>query len=463
MPPQAQDMGPTYTFDLAKIPRFVVIGVSLLVTVLIGCFNQTDIYTRLNSLPDDRTEFMPIKETSATIVNGSVLVARVTVAAITELTFDNIFRNLWLNISDPSGISFWVSAPDADTKKRDKTSFEFTSLLPISGNLSVQFCLFSTPFRHPIQVQSVVSLLYPDTSFVNCAVPTVCHFSNVCYENGVFVTFFRQRVTFLPHFCRLEIRNRKGSAPSDRVHESALLVAVPGGPSTFGTMLRILDPIARMKSHRNYVASSEKVWFSDIFNITAADESKFVCFDDVIVSNDGDRGKSLLRALVGKSTGGEKTIIVLDSIIKNVEALARVVCPECQTRRMVETEMSKVAQIFQKASYVIGGNGNALFATLAMANGTIIAVVQSWSCADDLRQLQRITGLKTILYEANPESRHCTLRNVVVNVSQFRRIVDVGVSPRKSGVEFEECDEGILVARENAILAICREDLVTLP
>jgi hypothetical protein len=431
-----------------------------LITILIGYFNQTDVYTRLNVLPEDRSELLPIKGTSATIANGSVLVARVTMAAIAELTFDNIFRNLRLNISDPSGIRFSVSAPDADTKKRDKTSFEFTSLLPISGNLIVQFCLFSTPFNAPIRVQSVVGRLYPDTSFVNCALPTACHFSNVCYEKGKFVAFFRQETSFSPHFWPLRIENRKGPAPSGRLHESALLVAARESPSTFRKMLNILDPIARMNSDRNYVACSEKVWFSDIFNVTAADDSNFVCFDDLIVSSDGDRGRSLRRALVGKSTGGEKTIIVLDSVIKNVEALARVVCPECQTRRLTETDMTKVAQLFQKTLFVIGGNGDALFATLAMANGTIIAVVQSWTCAYDLRQLQRITGLKTVLYETNHSARDCTLKSVDVNVSQIRRIVNVGVSPRKFGVEFEECDEGILVARERAILAVCREDLV---
>lgn len=54
----------TYTIDLRLFYNWTTLLTVLIITVVIGWTNQTDIYQKLNALPENRTELLPFKEYS---------------------------------------------------------------------------------------------------------------------------------------------------------------------------------------------------------------------------------------------------------------------------------------------------------------------------------------------------------------------------------------------------------------
>jgi hypothetical protein len=149
----SQPMGEV-TLNCAKLSKFWVIAVSITSAIVIGYFNQTDVYSRLNSLPSDRNELTPIRATSAAIVNGSTLVATVIVRVINEITFVNLYEHVTAKVTAPGGATFELSA-STGRPFRTSTSFQFSRSVSAPGRYAVQFQLFGCPFNLPCYTDKI--------------------------------------------------------------------------------------------------------------------------------------------------------------------------------------------------------------------------------------------------------------------------------------------------------------------
>jgi hypothetical protein len=250
------------------------------------------------------------------------------------------------------------------------------------------------------------------------------------------------------------VLNKKGRAPGNRIPGRSLLSVWENTAARFDSVLSGLDAIAANGLAANFVVAREDVWFADALNITVVGGPETLCFEEVVVSAEGDGGKSLRRKVVGDGAQ-EDTVVILDSSVKNEDELVRVVCPQCQIVRLTETAVSKVCEIFKRAKIVIGGTLDPFFATLTMSRGMVIVITQKIECAEPIRRLQKITGLRTVVYETNPQAIECSMQSVKVNVSQIERVLKSNVSVTDFGNRFRDCEDGILITREDSILALC--------
>jgi hypothetical protein len=145
---------PVWTIDFSKIPKFLPIIVGFLISLTVGLLNRTDIFDRLNSLPQDRNEFTPIKSTTAKVIEGNLFIAEVTIDAISPLTFENLFNHVSIDVSPADGPSFSVSAKKADLVVRSAKTFGFKKRMGFAGNFTATFVFFGTPFTRPVVLVS---------------------------------------------------------------------------------------------------------------------------------------------------------------------------------------------------------------------------------------------------------------------------------------------------------------------
>lgn len=113
-----------------------------IMTLIIGLYNQTDVYEKLNKLPEDRNETTPIKNIIIHLNDESSLYVRIEFESITEYTKINLFSNLNAHISYDNTIEK-VSAPKSSYHSFEENSFLFIYNLPSNiTKFSVQIFLF---------------------------------------------------------------------------------------------------------------------------------------------------------------------------------------------------------------------------------------------------------------------------------------------------------------------------------
>ena len=81
----------TVTLDFSFLSKPISILIILLITAIIGYMNQTDIYEKINSLPENRTELDPFKSVSfKQIGDTNWFEYEIKIQCALEVTFDNI-------------------------------------------------------------------------------------------------------------------------------------------------------------------------------------------------------------------------------------------------------------------------------------------------------------------------------------------------------------------------------------
>ena len=91
----------TIILDFSFLSKPLSIAIILLVTALIGYFNQTDIYEKINAHPENRTELDPIKSVSLKqLSDTNWFEYEVKVQCALDVTFDNLLRSMKLKIEN---------------------------------------------------------------------------------------------------------------------------------------------------------------------------------------------------------------------------------------------------------------------------------------------------------------------------------------------------------------------------
>ena len=134
-----------FTIDFGKINKALGLSIVFIISLIVGLFNHTDIYDRLNELPEDRNELTPIKEMKIE-VSDKILV-KISYDAISALTGQNFLNNIhavltndlvWMNIS--------FTESSIHIQKKGYFEFGYTDNQFI-GNTSIQLFLFNQPIN----------------------------------------------------------------------------------------------------------------------------------------------------------------------------------------------------------------------------------------------------------------------------------------------------------------------------
>ena len=121
----------TIILDFSFLSKPLSIAIILLVTALIGYFNQTDIYEKINALPENRTELDPIKSVSLKqLSDTNWFEYEVKVQCALDVTFDNLLRSMKLKIENKF-FNQYISL------KTNKTEAEKTGT--IKGSVYIHF------------------------------------------------------------------------------------------------------------------------------------------------------------------------------------------------------------------------------------------------------------------------------------------------------------------------------------
>ncbi|OHT12581.1 hypothetical protein TRFO_03588 [Tritrichomonas foetus] len=143
MNPKLKRKLPVYTFNFSKINKPLAIVIGFVLCLIVGYYNQTDIYDQLNKLPENRNELTPIRQISVS-VEGSKLRVDISLHAVIYLTRDNLYENIKAHIS-AGNETYKVGAGDTPDPKRETDFFSFSYNISFKGNVFVQLFLHDTP------------------------------------------------------------------------------------------------------------------------------------------------------------------------------------------------------------------------------------------------------------------------------------------------------------------------------
>lgn len=429
---------PTITIDFGKLNKKMVIIVSFLVALIIGYFNQTDLYNKLNKLPQNRNELTPIKSLHAEIVNGNTLYAKVDVDAISEITLDNIFRNLYVNVS-ANGASFLFSAETSGKSNRHRDGYDFTALLPVNGNVSLQFWLFNAPINEPVEAKSVIRNVYVNMSLL-WITENDYHLSNVCVNGMTLTTFFAHKVNFSKSIWPYKHTNDPHrTVPETKLPGNSLLALQRNSLQTrWQLVTEFVSALAKERSAQKFIFSSTHVPYSDVLNISHLSTATNLCFSELYITR---RGASLeaLRGRLLELDSEQNDVVVVDSTIRNIDALTESLCPNCSVKKVQYKTPTEIAKMVRHAKFVIGSHGDPFIGTISMENGTVIEVVRSRNCfAGELLEIHRARGQRTIVYTISGEEGSCDIGQYEVNVAKIKEAVELN-------------SQNLLVVSENSI------------
>lgn len=417
---------PTITIDFGKFNKPLVIITSLLIALAIGYFNQTDLYDKLNKLPQNRNELTPIKSLHAEIVNGSTLYAKVGIDAISEVTFDNLFRNIHVNVS-ASGISFLISAATAEMSNRLEKGYEFTSLLPVNGSVSLQFWLFNTPISEPVQTESIIKSLYVNMSLF-WVTNNGYQLTNACIDGMSLTTFFvQERVNFSDIVWPYEHKNDPNRPCPDTKIEGKSFLAIQR--NTFQTrwqmVTEFISVMAENREIQNFIFANTHVPYADVVNINHLSRASKLCFSDMYMGRTSEN-LDALRSRLWELDSEQNDVVVVDSTITNVDALTESICPNCSVKKVQYKTPTEIAKMVRHAKFVIGSHSDPFIGTLSMENGTAIEVVRNRNCiTEELLEIHKVRSQKTIVYVISDEDGRCDIGQYAVDVARIREAVEL--------------------------------------
>lgn len=444
---------PSITIDFGKVNKPLVLTISFIIALIIGYFNQTDLYNKLNKLPQDRNELTPIKSLHAEIVNGSTLYAKVGVDAISEITFDNLFRNLRVNITG-DGLTLSVSAASADTSNRLEHGFEFTSLLPVNGRVTLQFCLFNAPINDPVEAQSEIRNIYINMSLFWIREDEY-HLSNVCIKGKNLTTHFVQNdATVLTSAWPYETHNVATESVGTKLEgDSRLGIQRTLYRTNWELVKELICPMAKDEMKQNFLFANTYIPYADLFNATYLGSNSELCFAELHLPKpnvvvDLEALRERLLTLEGETSD----VLVLDSTITNVDSLCESLCPNCSVKKFEYKKPSEIAEIAKRAKYVIGSHGNSFIGTLNMIDGTAVEVVRSPYCiTDELLEIHRLRRQRTIVYVLSEEKQRCDMGQYSVNIDRIQEAAGVNTS--------SNCEPNLVIASEKGVSQWCQQKL----
>ncbi|EAY11295.1 hypothetical protein TVAG_061990 [Trichomonas vaginalis G3] len=176
-----------YTFDTRVFNNWITILLVLLLTVIIGYTNQTDIYQKLNSLPENRTELLPFKEYNLTQqgqTNKFNWYFRFQCAL--DVTRANILRSMKIGIQNKY-FKYTIPLKIQDNRSNAYNGEIFTHFY---GRLNMSFMYMFEPLIEEEYNLSMTGYYFTNTllNVLDDELETL-KFNRICFKNGSLHTF----------------------------------------------------------------------------------------------------------------------------------------------------------------------------------------------------------------------------------------------------------------------------------
>lgn len=414
------------------------------IALVVGLNNRTDMYKRLNALPEDRNELTTFKRSEVIFKPGNTFIVDLKFDAIIPETFENLKKNLKLLIHSDIG-TITVKYENGILKNADKNSIHFEAVCPFIGdNIRVVLCLNNYPIVKEQTYKTFLSSIYPGHTNSNCSIVDahhVCSLENVCIINGVLCTFFVYPIKLNSDFITFPNniqyhamdQNKPNIIYTTRkdtinIKENSVLVLSPKNVQYEWQLYQDFYPqaIGALKywNSRHLVQvgdvspSFPESTILKIINTTQISK-KLACFDRLQISsttyNENDF-RSYIRSelsLKYHDKHPSKYIAFLedpDVIIENKEEIINITKSRCQTCEIMninvrDTNEQDIINTFKDATYVIGAHSK-YFNNIMITQGVVIDIIPSkYACADWIGKMSIKYGVKTLLLEAYEESK----------------------------------------------------------
>ena len=184
-----------YTFDFKFCTKWPTILCILIITGIVGYFNQTDIYDKLNALPDDRNELTPIKNIEfSQIGNSNFFNFNLTVKCALKETKDNFFRSMkFLVENDQFSQVGYIHMDRNKYINTDYVAGQF--IVHFYGPVNVALMYMYEPIYEKSFNVSISSFM-PSNSLISLRGGGNNHLSlsNVCVKDGIIYLFSQDTI-----------------------------------------------------------------------------------------------------------------------------------------------------------------------------------------------------------------------------------------------------------------------------
>jgi len=369
-----------------------------MLAMFIGYMNQTDIYYKLNQLPENRTELDPIKWHDISVVNGNILVFKLIYKTVLKITEENLLNSLRISVKNEFFVMN-IRLKDMDRNISNYNHYEASYILPVHGNLSFQLHYLYQGIGTPKYFSVNIQKLWPQYSLISCTNTSRlshCHLTRVCFSNSTLMTYFGSSLIYRPEFFKSigdamikGVSYHDVSFQSKQPLSSATLFYGEGYNHTaWSFLVSYLLPIYNEESHTKKrfgnikLSSNESLGvlsgFEKQMKVDIIDPQSIVCFKELDIYSTKHDHKKDLQSFFDKycSYSYDSDIYVYGDDSKYSNMIKHVFLN--QTYHVVQVNDKDITTFCSKnPKVIVSAYSDSLVAAGAMQNGLLITFVDT--------------------------------------------------------------------------------------